>query len=440
MAVMHGRREQVIPGNALAVDAEMPFQSLTKFGTAFLNKLQCSRVPSPILDRISFIDTPGVLSGEKQRIGRAYNFPAVIEWFAERADRILLLFDAHKLDVSDEFKRVIEALRGHDDKIRVVLNKADTISDQQLMRVYGALMWSLGRVFKSPEVPRVYIGSFWDKPFQRDDSRKLFEAEQNDLIADLCSLPRNSAIRKVNELVKRARLAKVHAYIINDLRNEMPSLWGKAKKQEKILNNLPQFFQKIAQKHRLPLGDFPHVGRFRNMLKNYELNKFPGLNEKMVRKMEEVLSTDIPALMREMQHPQARRSDSDADLQAQVMGTAGANPFGASEHVETASWLITAAKKAAYDNEFYSYRPAQGKLTAARAKEVLFKSGLPRDSLFKVWKLSDIDKDGCLDAEEFAVAKHIIDCTLHAGMEIPDSLPPGLMPPSKRLQYSEHML
>ncbi len=209
IVVMHGDQNGVVPGNALVVDPKKQFRPLSKFGNAFLNRFQCSMLPNPVLESISIVDTPGILSGEKQRVDRGYEFAEVIEWLAERVDRIILLFDAHKLDISDEFRRVIESMRGYDDKIRIVLNKADMVDHQQLMRVYGALMWSLGKVLNTPEVSRVYIGSFWDQPLHFDMNRKLFELEEQDLFSDIQSLPRNAALRKLNDLIKRARLAKV---------------------------------------------------------------------------------------------------------------------------------------------------------------------------------------------------------------------------------------
>uniref|UniRef100_A0A3Q0KCZ7 Eh domain containing/past-1-related n=1 Tax=Schistosoma mansoni TaxID=6183 RepID=A0A3Q0KCZ7_SCHMA len=289
--------EGIIPGNALVVDAQKPFRPLSKFGNNFLNRFQCCQVRNPVLDSIVIIDTPGILSGEKQRLDRGYDFTAVVQWFAEHVDRIILLFDAYKLDISDEFRRVIESLRGYDDKVRIVLNKADMIDSQQLMRVYGALMWGLGKVLGTPEVVRVFIGSFWDRPLRYDANRHLFELESQDLFKDLRSLPSNAAMRKLNDMIRRARLAKVHAYLIGHLKKEMPSIVGKNKKKQELINNLQQIYDTISRLHHISPGDFPKLSHMQSILSEQDFTTFPSLKERLIEQVDVMLTQEIPKLM-----------------------------------------------------------------------------------------------------------------------------------------------
>jgi len=439
IAVMHDENEGVIPGNALVVDPKKQFRPLSKFGNAFLNRFQCSNTNSEVLKGISIVDTPGILSGEKQRTDRGYDFIGVLEWFAERVDRILLLFDAHKLDISDEFRRSIEALRGHDDKIRIVLNKADMVDHQQLMRVYGALMWSLGKVLGTPEVARVYIGSFWDQPLRYDMNRRLFEAEEQDLFADLQSLPRNAALRKLNDLIKRARLAKVHAYIISSLRKDMPSMFGKEAKKKELIKNLDNLYAQIQREHQISPGDFPDINAMKEKLVHHDFTKFRLLDKRFLEKVDKMLAEDISKLMLMIpQEDKAARMEGTDKIEGGafdgVMDKQG--PFmykggeGINAGIGEVEWVI-AKDRYKYDEAFDRLNPIDGKISGAAAKQEMVKSKLPNNVLGKIWKLSDVDKDGMLDADEFSLAMHLMNVKLD-GHDLPTELPQHLIPPSKR--------
>ena len=437
MAIMHGPHDQVTPGNALAVDPNRQFRALQQFGNAFLSRFEGSFLPSNVLESITLIDTPGILSGEKQRVHRGYDFEAVLEWFADRADMIILLFDAHKLDISDEFQRVIHTIKKNQEKIRIVLNKADMVTTQQLMRVYGALMWSLGKVVNSPEVVRVYIGSFWDKQLQFDENRRLFEAEQEDLFADIQTLPRTAAVRKLNEMIKRARLAKVHAFILNHLRGEMPSLFGKQSKKEELIANLPSVFHTIQKRYQLPVGDFPSVGKMKQQLEEYDFTKFPKLNPALVETVDMMLAKDLTRIMQLL--PKEEEATKDRRIKGGAFGHTDSDPFSTKRDLTKDStytaydegWIVN-PESVKYDKIFDRIGPnAQGKISGAAAREEMMKSKLPNSVLRRIWALSDIDQDGMLDRDEFAVAMFLIDHKL-SGNDIPETLPERVVPPSKR--------
>ncbi|KTG38349.1 hypothetical protein cypCar_00010304, partial [Cyprinus carpio] len=66
-------------------------------------------------------------------------------------------------------------------------------------------------------------------------------------------------------------------------------------------------------------------------------------------------------------------------------------------------WAVRPEEKGKFDGIFESLAPVNGLLSGEKVKPVLINSKLPVDVLGKVWDLSDIDKDGHLDKDEFAV-------------------------------------
>ncbi|XP_003744873.1 EH domain-containing protein 3 [Galendromus occidentalis] len=431
IALMNGPQDGVIPGHAVVVDNSKPFMSLGDFGSAFLQRFQISLKDSPVLRSLTIVDSPGILSGEKQRVDRGYNFTEVLKWFAARVDRIILLFDAHKLDISDEFRRSIEVLRGHDEKIRIVLNKADMIDQQALMRVYGALMWSLGKILLTPEVVRVYIGTFWDEALKNDDLRKLFEAEECDLFREIGELPCTVAWRKLNDLLKRARQAKVNAYIVDALNEKYnTSMFRHETEKKKIIKSLPLIFAQIQKKQNFAKGDFPDVDDLRQKLMNIDWSLLKGLNKKLVEGVDDVLLTRIPSLVKMLQSEQ----ETEASQQRIRGGKFDRSIFenGRGEGADKGSlengWVV---EKHRYLGDFEKLKDDTNKVCGAVAKQQMVKSNLPNSILGKIWRLADIDRDGALDEDEYCLAMHLVGVRLE-GYKIPNELPRHLLPPRRR--------
>mmetsp|Transcript_827 Transcript_827/g.2064 ORF Transcript_827/g.2064 Transcript_827/m.2064 type:complete len:424 (-) Transcript_827:87-1358(-) len=310
IAVSHGESDQIIPGHVLVADSSLPFAQLQFFGNAFLSRFEGAKLKSSVLEGITLIDSPGILSGENLRVKRGYEMEEVVQWFADRADMILLLFDVSKLDISDEFRRLIYSLKGNDYKIHFLFNKADQLTTPQLMRVYGGLMWSLSKVINSPEVSRVYIGSFWDEPLVNDEQQKLFESEKHDLHAQLAQLPRGAAVRKLNDLIKRGRLARMLAYLLDYLRSSMPMLRGKAEKQEELISRLPEIYREIAKARNLPIQDFPDAKLMQEKLRGCDFTKFVKLNALKMQALEKMLSVELPKLLQLLPKEDIRIAES----------------------------------------------------------------------------------------------------------------------------------
>lgn len=195
------------------------------------------------------------------------------------------------------------------------------VSPQQLMRVYGSLMWSLGKVMHNPEGVRVYLGSFWDKPLVHETYRELFNMEHTDLFEDLNGLPRFAALRLINDFIKRAREARIQGLIISELAKRMPSvfseylnlnmlilshfwveLWksflGKDKRKKELIANLDFIFQAIQDVHGISPSDFPEIEPFKVKLERVDWSTFRQIERSQFDRLQKMVNEDMAKVMK----------------------------------------------------------------------------------------------------------------------------------------------
>ncbi|XP_054311726.2 sarcalumenin isoform X1 [Pongo pygmaeus] len=307
--LMHGPKLKTIEGIVMAADSARSFSPLEKFGQNFLEKLIGIEVPHKLLERVTFVDTPGIIENRKQQ-ERGYPFNDVCQWFIDRADLIFVVFDPTKLDVGLELEMLFRQLKGRESQIRIILNKADNLATQMLMRVYGALFWSLAPLINVTEPPRVYVSSFWPQEYKPDTHQELFLQEEISLLEDLNQVIENRLENKIAFIRQHAIRVRIHALLVDrylqTYKDKMTFFSDGELVFKDIVEDPDKFyiFKTILAKTNVSKFDLPNREAYKDFFGINPISSFKLLSQQcsymggcFLEKIERAITQELPGLL-----------------------------------------------------------------------------------------------------------------------------------------------
>ena len=148
-------------GPSFIGDPDMGFNTLRNFGPTLVHHTQLKIRNDTAVKDFMIIDSPGMIDSprnvklsdsgtgsemsehHKRIVERGYDFEKVCQWYADRADVILLFFDPDKPGTTGETLTVLtNSLAGLEHKLHIILNKADQFDKiHDFARSYGSLCW-----------------------------------------------------------------------------------------------------------------------------------------------------------------------------------------------------------------------------------------------------------------------------------------------------------
>lgn len=146
----------------------------------------------------------------RKTVNRLFPFNDACQWFIDRADIIFLVYDPSKLDVGPETEAILDQLKGREYQTRILLNKADQVKPEELLRVQGALIWNISPLMSSAQPPIMYTTSLWSHPYEDGAPVRLLQAQERSFLRDL----RAAMDKRIDNKIASARRFAV-SYILN---------------------------------------------------------------------------------------------------------------------------------------------------------------------------------------------------------------------------------
>ncbi|XP_077380601.1 uncharacterized protein LOC144020728 [Festucalex cinctus] len=307
--IMHGEKYRTIEGIVMAADSSRSFSPLEKFGQGFLERLVGYEMPHKLLERVTIVDTPGIIENRKQQ-ERGYPYNEVCQWFIDRADLIFLVFDPTKLDVGGELEMLFRQMKGRESQIRIILNKADSVTTQDLMRVYGALFWSMAPLINATEPPRVYVSSFWTQEYAVDTSRELFMKEETSLLEDLNQVIENQIENKIAFIRQHGIRVRIHALLVDRYLQTYHEKLGWFSDPYEVFQDIVTdpdkyyIFKSILAKTNVSKFDLPSKETYQDFFGVNPVSNFQQLcyhcswtGDCLLDRLEKAISYELPALL-----------------------------------------------------------------------------------------------------------------------------------------------
>lgn len=301
-----GNETEVLDGTQLAAD--YTFSGLQKFGEGLEERLRGLKLPSKLLEKVNIVEIPGILEVRKQ-VSRLFPFNDACQWFIDRADIIFLVYDPAKLDVGPETEAILDQLKGREYQTRIVLNKADTVKPEELLRVQSALIWNISPLMSSAQPPLMYTTSLWSHPYQDGSPARLLQAQERAFLRDMRTAIDKRIEHKISSARRFAVRVRNHAKMVDCYLTTYfnhKTLFGNKKRIADDIIDHPQnyhIYEGLSTLTNISRYDLPDPEVYRDFFRLNPLYEFKKLADTCtyfrgcpISKLDVAIAYDLPEL------------------------------------------------------------------------------------------------------------------------------------------------